>query len=109
MGYERASEDSEQYPQNTLYIGELAVESSHQSQGIGRSLLEEFFELNTELGFHSLTGEINFSVQTNTAEWNKAVVSLYESFGFKPRSNKAYPDRTDLVLGAGLDELQLSS
>lgn len=105
MGYERRAEGNSQYPKNTLYISELAVAETHQHQGIARSLLHKFFELNNAIGFQTLNGSLNYSIQTNSAEWNQHVVELYESFGFERRATKEYPDRTDIVLGVDSNEL----
>jgi ribosomal protein S18 acetylase RimI-like enzyme len=99
MCYERVGEDNEQYPQNTMYISELAVAKAHQRQGIARSLLGTFFERNNILGFQQLEGDVNYSIQTNSAGWNTHVIDLYKSFGFKQRALKSYPDRVDVVLG----------
>ena len=105
MGYERASEGSEQYPQDTLYISELAVKESHQKKGIARELLKSFFEKNNNLGMQHPDAPLNYSIQTNSAEWNEYVINLYKSFGFKERALKEYPNRTDLVLGVDKDDL----
>lgn len=107
MGYEREAEANDQYPQNTLYVSELAVAPDQQGKGIARRLLIEFFTKNNALGFLTLEGELNYTIQTNSADWNKNVVSLYESFGFTERATKDYPNRTDVVLGVGASELTL--
>ncbi len=99
VSYERKSEGSSQYPNNTLYISELAVDRSYQKKGMAKNILNSFFQLNNKLGFKYLDGDLNYSVQTNIAEWNKHVQRLYESFGFKQRSTKQYDNRTDVVLG----------
>jgi len=106
-GYERRAEGNLQYPENTLYVSELAVAQTHQHQGIARSLLRQFFELNNEIGFLSLNGDLNYSIQTNSAEWNKHVIGLYKSFGFEQRATKEYPNRTDVVLGTNVGGLRL--
>ena len=98
MGYERKSEDNEQYPQDTIYISELAVGKPYRKKGIAKALLKHFIEQNNKLGFLSLSGDINYSVQTNSAEWNVHVIALYERFGFTERARKDYPNRTDVVL-----------
>ena len=106
MGYERRAEGNTQYPTDTLYISELAVAETHQQQGIARSLLQQFFEYNGSVGFLTLDGDLNYSIQTNSAEWNEHVVKLYESFGFKQRAMTEYPNRTDVVLGVNADKLK---
>lgn len=107
MGYEREAEDNEQYPTNTLYLSELAVAEDYQNKGMARSLLHQFFVTNAGIGFLTLSGELNFSVQTNSAEWNAHVIDLYKSFGFIQRSTKQYPNRVDVILGTTASELQL--
>lgn len=107
MGYERTAEGNPQYPENTLYISELAVAETHQGLGMARDLLHSFFEKNNTLGFLELNGTLNYSIQTNSADWNKHVIDLYKSFGFTERALKNYPDRTDVVLGVSASELQL--
>src|SRR4030042_3987043 len=81
IGYERAAENNDQYPENSLYISELAVDENYQRQGIARKLLKIFFEHNKKLIY--LEGRMIYSVQTNFADWNNHVRRLYESFGFK--------------------------
>lgn len=107
IGYERVSEENSQYPNDTLYVSELAVAETHQQQGIARSLLRQFFEFNNAVGFQTLRGELNYSIQTNSAEWNTHVIDLYKSFGFEQRATKRYPNRIDIVLGVDSSELQL--
>ncbi len=107
MGYERTAEGNDQYPANTLYISELAVAADKQQQGIGSSLLRAFFEHNNQVGFRTLAGELNYSIQTNSADWNEHVIALYKSFGFTQRSTKPYPNRTDVVLGVNATGLKL--
>lgn len=108
MGYERIAEGNEQYPSNTLYISELAVAESCQGRGIARNLLRDFLTKNNVVGFLSLEGELNYSIQTNSAGWNAHVVDLYKSFGFSERAIKEYPNRIDVVLGVKASELALS-
>jgi ribosomal protein S18 acetylase RimI-like enzyme len=97
--YERAAENNEQYPQNTLYISELAIAEAHRRQGIATALMQLFFQKNDALGLTVLSGDLNYSLQTNSAIWNKPVIDLYKSLGFKERATKQYEDRTDLILG----------
>lgn len=99
IGYERKGEGNDQYPQNTIYVSELAVHEDYQRQGIARKLLDIFFSHNIQTGMLHLPGEVNFSIQTNSAEWNGHVRKLYESFGFVQRATKAYDNRTDVVMG----------
>lgn len=106
VGYERRSEGNEQYPADTLYISELAVSPDYQGKGVAKSLLEEFFRRNNQVGFKTLSGPLNYSVQTNSADWNQPVVDLYKSYGLKQRALKTYPNRVDVVLGAEVLDLR---
>lgn len=100
VGYERATEGNDQYPESTIYISELAVKDTHQKQGIARQLLKAFFLKNNVLGMQHYDTGLNYSIQTNSADWNRHVIELYKSFGFKKRATKDYPNRIDLILGA---------
>lgn len=99
IGYERATEKNEQYPENTLYISELATAPVYQQQGIGRKLLEIFLQYNRQIGLKYLNGKAHFSVQTNAADWNEYVQKLYTSVGFRLRASKHYDNRIDNVYG----------
>lgn len=99
IGYERDGEGNDQYPQNTIYVSELAVHPDYQKQGIARKLLDTFFAHNIQTGMLHLSGELNFSIQTNSADWNQHVIKLYQSFGFVKRSTKTYDNRVDIVMG----------
>jgi ribosomal protein S18 acetylase RimI-like enzyme len=96
MGYERRAEDHPGYRENSIYISELAVDSSYQGQGIAKSLLKVFFEYNPR--FFHLKGKIVYTVQTNAASWNQPVINLYQSFGFCRAGHRYYENRTDVVL-----------
>ena len=97
VGYERDAEDNEQYPFNSIYMNDLAVSSDYQKKGLGRFLVGEWLKMNTEIGFLELGGDLQFSVQTNSAEFNLHVQKLYESFGFRKIAEKQYDNRTDNV------------
>lgn len=99
IAYERESENNEQYPANTLYMSELAVSPDYRNQGIARNLIQTFLDTNNATGLLTLGGKFNYSLQTNSADWNAHVVELYYSFGFKVRSTKTYSDAVDFVLG----------
>lgn len=96
IAYEREKEKNLQYPDNSIYISELAVDKNYQGKGIAKGLLELFFKLIT--GFLHLNGPLLFTIQTNSAQWNKFVSDLYKSFGFKEFATKKYPNRTDIIL-----------
>ena len=96
IAYERGKEKNLQYPENSIYISELAVDKNYQGKGIAKKLLELFFKLNTN--FSHLTGPLLFTIQTNSASWNKFVLDLYHSFGFKEFATKEYSNRTDVIL-----------
>jgi ribosomal protein S18 acetylase RimI-like enzyme len=96
IAYERKGEGTEQYPVNSIYISELAVQVDYQKQGIARGLLRIF--LDHSKNFKFLEGDLIFTVQTNCADWNKHVCKLYESFGFQSVANKKYENREDFIL-----------
>ena len=97
IGYERKSENNDQYPKNSIYMSELAVDAGFQKQGLGRFLVKSWLDFNKKTGFLKLDGEAHFSVQTNSAAWNTTVQKLYSSFGFKKIAEKIYDNRTDNV------------
>ena len=99
IAYERMSEENDQYPQNTIYLSELAVDKNYQGKGIAKKLLGNFLVKNNKVGMKHLDGNLNYSVQTNSADWNIHVQNLYKSFGFTQRTTKNYEDRMDVILG----------
>lgn len=96
FSYERKAEENNQYPENSLYICELAVSKKYQRKGIGKQLIKLFLELNKQ--FLHLNGRVIYSIQTNRAFSNKHVQDLYKSFGFKYQADKKYDNRTDMIL-----------
>jgi ribosomal protein S18 acetylase RimI-like enzyme len=96
IAYERQSENNNLYPQNTIYISELAVKSNYRRQGIAKQLLKLWLELNIK--FYHLKGSVNYSIQNNSAVWNQYVINLYTSFGFTNDGMKEYPNRKDVIL-----------
>ncbi len=96
IGYERKKEGNDQYPKNSLYISELAVDDAYHRQGIAHELLKVFFKFNQSFSF--LEGDFLFTLQTNSAEWNRHVIDLYASFGFKQTAVKKYENRVDFIL-----------
>lgn len=96
MGYERKAEKNDQYPENSLYISELAVDENYQRQGIAKKLVELFLKYNQK--FNHLEGEIVYTIQTNSAGWNEHIQDLYKSFDFKQIAKKEYKNRTDVIL-----------
>jgi ribosomal protein S18 acetylase RimI-like enzyme len=98
IGYERKKEENKQYPQNSIYISELGIHPDYQKRGLGKKLLKTFLEYNQKIGFMNLKGNLSFSIQTNSANWNKHVIDLYQTFGFKQTSLKQYDNRIDYVL-----------
>ena len=99
IGYERQSEMNKRYPENTVYISEFGINKEYQKRGLGKKLIRVFIGYNKKMGFKHLEGVLNFSVQTNSANWNQHVIDLYKSFGFQPRAKKEYDNRIDVVLG----------
>lgn len=96
IGYEREAEENDLYPENSLYISELAVDKDYRQQGIARELIKIFLDNNKK--FFYLYGDIVYSVQTNSADWNNHVKKLYGKFGFRNIGVKEYDNRTDVVL-----------
>jgi ribosomal protein S18 acetylase RimI-like enzyme len=96
IGYEREKEGNNQYPENSIYISELAVDENYRQQGIARELVKKFLDFNES--FLHLEGDLMFSIQTNSASWNQHVINLYRSFGFKKTATKKYDNRVDMIL-----------
>lgn len=97
IGYERKSEGNEQYPENCIYLNDLAVAANHQKKGLGKFLVRSWLDYNSKKGFLELDGQLRFCVQTNSSDWNVHVQRLYESFGFTKISSKLYSNREDNV------------
>lgn len=106
IGYEREAESNDQYPTSTIYISELGVDPNFQRQGVARELIQTFLRENQKIGMIYLDGGVNFSIQTNSAEWNEHVRNLYKSFGFNQRATKNYDNRTDVILSLANDQEQ---
>jgi ribosomal protein S18 acetylase RimI-like enzyme len=49
IAYERQLELNNLYPNNTLYISELAVKYEYRNKGIAKQLLENWFRINVNL------------------------------------------------------------
>jgi ribosomal protein S18 acetylase RimI-like enzyme len=96
IGYERVKENNVEYSENSIYISELAVDQNYQRQRLAKRLIECFLDFNKS--FLHLDGNLLFSIQTNSADWNQHVVNLYKSFGFEQVATKQYDNRTDVVL-----------
>jgi ribosomal protein S18 acetylase RimI-like enzyme len=97
IGYERKSEGNEQYPENCIYLNDLAVAANYQKKGLGKFIVQSWLDFNTKTGFLDLDGQLRFCVQTNSSDWNVHVQRLYESFGFTKISSKLYGNREDNV------------
>ena len=97
IGYEREKEDNNQYPENSIYLNDLAVNGKFQKRGVGKFLTMVWLDWNKKIGFIELTGKLRFSVQTNKQDWNSHVQKLYEAVGFKKIAEKNYNNRTDNV------------
>lgn len=106
MAYEREAEGSEIYPENTLYLSELAVTKNYRGQGIAKLLLAQVIGQAVERGnFHKLRGPLNFSLQTAAVLANERAQRLYRSFGFKDVGYKDYDNRSDVVMRATPEEI----
>jgi len=102
IGYERESEENEQYPSHSIYISGLAVSKNFQGKGLGKFILQIWIDQCKEKGFLELNGKLRLSVQTNKEDWNRHVQKLYESFGFKKIAEKQYGNRIDNVYSLDL-------
>lgn len=102
IGYERESEENEQYPSHSIYISGLAVSKNFQGKGLGKFILQTWINQCKEERFIELDGKLRLSVQTNKESWNIHVQKLYESFGFKKISEKQYGNRSDNVYSLDL-------
>ncbi len=98
VAYEREPEESSPYSIATLYISELSVITTRQRQGIAGKLLDTAISYNNSVGFLVLSGNFNYSLQTNSAEFNKHVVNLYASKGFNVIGYKEYNNRKDVIM-----------
>jgi len=93
IAYERLND--EYYPKNSLYISELVVHNRYRRLGIASVLLETFLCIRC---FNHLSGNLGFSVQTNSALWNQYVIDMYKGFGFQEVGFKDYWNRKDVIL-----------
>lgn len=110
MAYEREAENNLNYPSNTLYISELAVRPEFQGQGHAKKLIKKLISDTEQAGgFFELKGPLNFSLQTNSAEWNKPIRDFYALFGFEVVGQKQYANRTDVVMRSIKPRLQTSN
>mgnify|MGYP001609452364 FL=1 len=99
IAYERASENNDQYPYNSININELVIGPTYRNQGLGKNLLSFFFNWSSQVGMVKLDGKLRYSIQTNSDPSNLYVQKLYESFGFKKRTTKTYVNRIDYIYG----------
>ncbi|RLY94105.1 N-acetyltransferase [Kocuria tytonicola] len=58
------------------YIQDLLVDPAHQRRGIGRALLTEVLAETSHIR--------QIYISTDDADWNRHVVKLYRSLGFRP-------------------------
>jgi ribosomal protein S18 acetylase RimI-like enzyme len=91
------------YVETTFYLSGLAVDSFFEGQGVGRALIAEWLRSTSESDWVRSGRVVAHSIQTNAAEFNSRVCSLYESFGFEARSRKQYDNRTDVVMFRPVD------
>lgn len=97
VGYEREAEENNEYPKDSLHLKSLSVDSNYQNRGIGKKLVKLWLDFNRKQGFLHLSGNIVFSTQTNSADWNNYVQKFYESFGFEKTATKSYDNKVDNV------------
>lgn len=96
LGYERAEEDNELYPENSFYLNEIAVSKAAKGKSLGKHLIELFIERAEK--FLYLEGDVVIRIQTADLEENRKVIELYEKIGFKKTGIKSYPLKNDLVM-----------
>src|SRR3989304_9117829 len=70
IGYERESENTDQYPHHSIYVSDFAVAAQYQRKGLGTFLVKNWLDYNQQKGFLELNGDLRFSIQTNSADWN---------------------------------------
>lgn len=97
VGYERAAENNQEYPKTNIHLKSISVAKQYQNQGIGKQLVQIWLDFNRGVGYKHLDAELEFSVQTNGADFNKHVQWFYESFGFRKTAEKVYPNKTDFI------------
>ena len=97
VGYERTAEHNHGYPKTSIHVKSISVAHQYQNQGIGKQLVQIWLDFSTGVGCKHLDAKLEFSVQTNGADFNKHVQRFYESFGFRKTAEKVYPNKTDLI------------
>lgn len=97
VGYERPAEANLEYPKPSLHLKSLGVAKKYQQHGIGRKLVDTWLKFNSDIGYKHLPGELQFSTQTNGADFNQHVQRFYESFGFQKTAEKDYPNKHDFI------------
>lgn len=100
VGYLRAAEANAQYPTDSLYMSELAVDPVHRGKGYAKKLIGHYLEEALKKGV------ADFTLQTNAAEWNYPVQRLYEQFGFRADGTKVYANREDVIMRATADGIK---
>lgn len=96
ISYEREKEDDNLYPENCLYINEIAVSEKYQSFGLGKQMIE--YVLKNTKNFITLKGKVVFKVQTEDSSANEKVINFYKHLGFTQKGRKEYPCKYDLVM-----------
>ena len=98
IAYEREKENNDLYPENSLYINEIAVSEKYQGYGIGKYLMGYFLKHNQKFFSFQNSDKIIFKIQTEDSIENLKVINFYKSFGFKERGRKKYSEKYDLVM-----------
>ncbi|HEV3156003.1 MAG TPA: GNAT family N-acetyltransferase [Candidatus Baltobacteraceae bacterium] len=99
VAYEREPESTPGYTRPSTYINIIATHPDFRGIGEGARLLRTFLSKEKREDFFVIQGHKEIiSVQTNSADFNRAVSGWYSHFGFVEVGTKSYPNRTDLVL-----------
>jgi ribosomal protein S18 acetylase RimI-like enzyme len=99
---ERKAENNDYYPHNCFYLKSMAVDQNQQGKGVGSKLIKNFLE-NCHKGYKYLSGPVIIKTQTNSANWNQAVINFYQKNGFEVVGSKEYADKKDVVLRCKLN------
>lgn len=94
FSYERSGGKTEGYALDSIYLADLAIDSSYRRQGLGRRLVNEWLDRSKNIGYLHLQNKLRFSLQTNASAANEHVQRFYESFGFKFAGYKQNGEKT---------------
>lgn len=81
------------HPLESVYVHRIAIDSSHQSNGVGTYLLR--FAISSF--FRSLPWLLSVTAQTNDEPSNDRVLAFYRSLGLRQCYKVDYPNKQDLL------------